>query len=91
MLGYAYSPRVLAHDPPPSTVQVAGRAFTLGSVNVAQAVLTAQAHDLVERSALASGSRASSPPGARGGAARGSHGGVPRAPSRRRRGRAVGR
>ena len=55
MLGYAYSPRVLAHDPPPSTVQIAGRAFTLGSVNVAQAVLTAQAHDLVERSALASG------------------------------------
>ena len=37
------------------TVQIAGRAFTLGSVNVAQAVLTAQAHDLVERSALASG------------------------------------
>jgi acetoin utilization deacetylase AcuC-like enzyme len=34
-------------------VQIAGRAFTLGSVNVAQAVLTAQAHDLVERSALA--------------------------------------
>ena len=55
MLGYAYSPRVLAHDPPPSTVQIGGRAFTLGSVNVAQAVLTAQAHDLVERSALASG------------------------------------
>ncbi|MEA2292730.1 MAG: hypothetical protein QOE86_369 [Solirubrobacteraceae bacterium] len=53
MLGYAYSPRVLAHDPPPSTVQVAGRAFTLGSANVAQAVLTAQAQDLVERSALA--------------------------------------
>ena len=55
MVGYAYSPRVLAHDPPPSAVQIAGRAFTLGSVNVAQAVLTAQAHDLVERSALASG------------------------------------
>ena len=54
VLGYAYSPRVLAHDPPPSTVQIAGRAFTLGSVNVAQAVLTEQAHDLVERSALAS-------------------------------------
>ena len=52
MLGYAYSPRVLAHDPPPSTVQVAGHDFTLGSANVAQAVLTAQAHDLVERSAL---------------------------------------
>ena len=54
MLGYAFSPRVLAHDPPPSTVQVAGRDFTLGSANVAQAVLTAQAHDLVERSALSS-------------------------------------
>ena len=53
MLGYAYSPRTLAHDPLPSTVQIAGRAFTLGSANVAQAVLTAQAHDLVERSALA--------------------------------------
>lgn len=52
MLGYAYSPRVLAHDPPPSTLQIAGRAFPLGSANVAQAVLTAQAHDLVERSAL---------------------------------------
>ena len=54
MVGYAYSPRVLAHDPPPSTVQITGRAFTLGSTNVAQAVLTAQAHDLVERSALGS-------------------------------------
>ena len=54
MVGYAYSPRVLAHDPPPSTVPIAGRAFTLGSTNVAQAVLTAQAHDLVERSALGS-------------------------------------
>ena len=52
MLGYAYSPRVLAHDPPASTVQIAGQDFTLGSANVAQAVLTAQAHDLVERSAL---------------------------------------
>jgi acetoin utilization deacetylase AcuC-like enzyme len=53
VLGYVYSPRVLAHDPPPATVQVAGRGFTLGSANVAQAVLTAQAHELVERSALA--------------------------------------
>ena len=61
MLGYVYSPRVLAHDPPPATVQIAGRDFTLGSANVAQAVLTAQAHELVERSALASGSRASRP------------------------------
>ena len=48
-----YSPRVLAHDPPPATVQIGGRAFTLGTANVAQAVLTAQAHELVERSALA--------------------------------------
>ena len=54
MLGYAYSPRVLAHDPPPSTVQIAGRDFMLGSANVAQAVLTAQAHEIVERSALGS-------------------------------------
>jgi acetoin utilization deacetylase AcuC-like enzyme len=54
VIGYVYSPRVLAHDPPPATVQVAGRAFTLGSANVAQAVLTAQAHELVERCALAS-------------------------------------
>lgn len=54
MLGYVYSPRVLAHDPPPATVQVAGRGFTLGSANVAQAALTAQAHELVERSALGS-------------------------------------
>ena len=38
----------------PATVQVAGRGFTLGSANVAQAALTAQAHDLVERSALGS-------------------------------------
>ncbi len=53
MLGYVYSPRVLAHDPPPATVWIAGREFTLGSANVAQAVLTAQAHELVERSALA--------------------------------------
>jgi acetoin utilization deacetylase AcuC-like enzyme len=34
-------------------VQIAGRDFMLGSANVAQAVLTAQAHELVERSALA--------------------------------------
>ena len=54
MVGYAYSPRVLAHDPPPATVEVAGRPFALGGANVAQAVLTAQAHDLVERSALGS-------------------------------------
>jgi acetoin utilization deacetylase AcuC-like enzyme len=53
VLGYAYSPRVLAHDPPPSTVEVGGRPFPLGAANVAQALLTAQAHELVERSALA--------------------------------------
>jgi acetoin utilization deacetylase AcuC-like enzyme len=53
VLGYVYSPRVLAHDPAPATVSLAGRDFTLGSANVAQAVLTAQAHELVERSALA--------------------------------------
>jgi acetoin utilization deacetylase AcuC-like enzyme len=53
VLGYAYSPRVLAHDPPAATLEVAGASFTLGSANVAQAVLTAQAHELVERSALA--------------------------------------
>jgi acetoin utilization deacetylase AcuC-like enzyme len=52
VLGYVYSPHVLAHDPPPATVQVAGRGFTLGSANVAQAALTAQAHELVERSEL---------------------------------------
>ena len=52
MLGYIYSPLVLAHDPPPPTLQVAGRDFALGSANVASATLTAQAHDLVERSAL---------------------------------------
>jgi acetoin utilization deacetylase AcuC-like enzyme len=38
VLGYVYSPRVLAHDPPPP--------------DVAQAALTAQAHALIERSAL---------------------------------------
>jgi len=54
VLGYSYSARVLAHDPPPPAVRIAGRSFTLGSANVAQAVLTAQAHDLVERSALGS-------------------------------------
>jgi acetoin utilization deacetylase AcuC-like enzyme len=54
VLGYVYSPAVLAHDPPPATLQVAGRDFTLGSANVAQAALTAQAHELVERSALGS-------------------------------------
>ena len=52
MLGYVYSPRVLAHDPPPATVQIAGRDFVLGAADVAQALLTAQAHELVERSAL---------------------------------------
>jgi acetoin utilization deacetylase AcuC-like enzyme len=54
VLGYVYSPHVLAHDPPPATVQVGGRSFTLGSANVAQAALTAQAHELVERSELGS-------------------------------------
>jgi len=53
VLGYAYSPLVLAHDPPPSHAVVGGRPFPLGSANVAQAILTAQAHDLVTRSALA--------------------------------------
>ncbi|WP_053226096.1 hypothetical protein [Solirubrobacter soli] len=38
MLGYVYSPRVLAHDPPAPDVNQAG--------------LTAQAHELVERSTL---------------------------------------
>ncbi len=52
VLGYAYSPQTLAHDPPASSLQITGRAFPLGSANVAQAVLTAQAHELVERSAL---------------------------------------
>lgn len=52
MLGYVYSPRVLAHDPPPATLQIAGRDFVLGGADVAQALLTAQAHGLVERSAL---------------------------------------
>jgi acetoin utilization deacetylase AcuC-like enzyme len=48
VLGYVYSPRVLAHDPPPPTVE----GITLGTANVAAAFLTAQAHALVERSAL---------------------------------------
>jgi acetoin utilization deacetylase AcuC-like enzyme len=52
VLGYVYSSRTLAHDPPPSTLEIAGRPFALGASNVAQAVLTAQAHELVERSAL---------------------------------------
>ena len=52
MLGYAYSPRVLLHDPPPPTIEVAGRDLVLGTANVAQAALTAQAHELVQRSAL---------------------------------------
>jgi acetoin utilization deacetylase AcuC-like enzyme len=55
MLGYVYSPLVLAHDPPPPTLELAGRDFTLGAANVAGALLIAQAHDLVERSALAPG------------------------------------
>jgi acetoin utilization deacetylase AcuC-like enzyme len=33
-------------------VQIAGRDFELGGADVAQALLTAQAHELVERSAL---------------------------------------
>jgi len=52
MLGYAYSAAVLAHDPPAASLEIAGREFPLGSANVAQAALTAQAHELVERSAL---------------------------------------
>jgi acetoin utilization deacetylase AcuC-like enzyme len=54
VLGYAYSPRLLAHDPPPTTVDVAGRPFALGTANVSDAALTAQAHELVTRSALRS-------------------------------------
>src|SRR4051794_5672638 len=52
MIGYAYSPRVLAHDPPPATVAIGGRPFALGTADVAHAALTAQAHALVERSRL---------------------------------------
>jgi acetoin utilization deacetylase AcuC-like enzyme len=52
VLGYIYSPRVLAHDPPPPVMRVGGRDFTLGGANVAAAMLTAQAHELIERSAL---------------------------------------
>jgi acetoin utilization deacetylase AcuC-like enzyme len=52
VLGYVFSPRVLAHDPPPATVRIAGRDLVLGTANVAQAALTAQAHELIERSAL---------------------------------------
>jgi acetoin utilization deacetylase AcuC-like enzyme len=52
-VGYAYSPLVLAHDPPPGAVDVGGRPFTLGVADVAQAVLTEQAHALAQRSALA--------------------------------------
>src|SRR3954447_9717176 len=55
MLGYVYSPLVLAQDPPPPTLELAGRDFTLRAANVAGALLIAQAHDLVERSALAPG------------------------------------
>jgi acetoin utilization deacetylase AcuC-like enzyme len=53
VLGYAYSPEVLAHDPPPPSLEVAGRPFPLGTANVSDATLTAQAHELVERSRLA--------------------------------------
>ena len=49
MLGYVYSPAVLAHDPPPPVVE----GITLGIANVAAAFLAAQAHELVERSSLA--------------------------------------
>jgi acetoin utilization deacetylase AcuC-like enzyme len=52
VLGYVFSPRVLAHDPPPAALHVAGRELTLGTANVAQAALTAQAHELIERSSL---------------------------------------
>ena len=34
MLGYAYSPRVLLHDPPPPTIELAGRDLTLGTAGV---------------------------------------------------------
>jgi acetoin utilization deacetylase AcuC-like enzyme len=52
VLGYAYSPRLLAHDPPPTVLEIAGRPFPLGTANVSHAVLTAQAHELVQRSSL---------------------------------------
>jgi acetoin utilization deacetylase AcuC-like enzyme len=52
VLGYAFSARLLAHDPPPASLEIAGRPFTLGTANVAAAALTAQAHELVERSRL---------------------------------------
>jgi acetoin utilization deacetylase AcuC-like enzyme len=52
VLGYLFDARVLAHDPPPATLTVGGRPFTLGTADVAQALLTAQANELVERSRL---------------------------------------
>jgi acetoin utilization deacetylase AcuC-like enzyme len=52
VLGYAFDPRLLAHDPPAASLTVAGRPFPLGTANVAAAALTAQAHELVERSGL---------------------------------------
>lgn len=55
MLGYVFSSRLLAHDPPPPALEIGGRPFPLGTANVAQAALTAQAHELVERSTLAPG------------------------------------
>ncbi|HWT24290.1 MAG TPA: hypothetical protein VN213_12370 [Solirubrobacteraceae bacterium] len=51
--GYAFDPRVLAHEQPVASLEIAGRPFALGTADVAQAVLTGQAHELVERSALA--------------------------------------
>ena len=43
---------MLAHDPPPATVDIGGRPFTLGTADLTQAALTAQAHALIERSRL---------------------------------------
>ena len=42
-------------------LQIAGRDFVLGGADVTQALLTAQAHELVERSALGGRSHASTP------------------------------
>jgi len=55
MVAYVYSPRALAFEPPPVSVEIAGRELELGPLNVSNTALTRLAHEVAERSGLLDG------------------------------------
>lgn len=52
MIGYAFAPQTLRHDPPPTMLRTAGAAVALGEDNIAGPARCAAAHELVEASGL---------------------------------------